>query len=88
LAVVRIGLVPLGHHDRIPQKGPVDGGEGFEGTEGTNALLVVSWFGDALFPLGQVMFAQFAGIMDSEWNFAEESGMVLCSRNSPGRIIL
>lgn len=60
LAVVRFGLAPLGHHDRIPQKAPVDGGEGDEGT--------------SVLPLGQVMVAQFAGIMDAERNFAEESG--------------
>ena len=37
--------------------------DGGEGDEGTNVL-----------PLGQVMVAQFAGIMDAERNFAEDSG--------------
>ncbi len=38
----------------------VDEGEGDEGT--------------SVLPLGQVMVAQFAGIIDAERNFAEESG--------------
>lgn len=45
-----------------------------EGDEGTSVL-----------PLGQVMFA---GIIDAERNFAEESGTDVCRRSSPGRIIL
>ena len=52
----------------------VDKGEGDEGT--------------SVLPLGQVMVAQFAGIIDAERNFAEESGTDVCRRSSPGRIIL
>ena len=52
----------------------VDEGEGDEGT--------------SVLPLGQVMVAQFAGIIDAERNFAEESGTDVCRRGSPGRIIL
>ena len=52
----------------------VDEGEGDEGT--------------SVLPLGQVMVAQFAGIIDAERNFAEESGTDVCRSGSPGRIIL
>lgn len=52
----------------------VDEGEGDEGT--------------SVLPLGQVMVAQFAGIIDAERILPKRAGRMLCRSGSPGRIIL
>ena len=71
LAAGRIGSGSLGMHDRIPLNAPIDG---VEGHQIDHVLVVPSRWPEFTLPSGQVMFVQFAGITETEKDFAREHG--------------
>ena len=71
LSAGRIGEGSLGMHDRIPLKGPIDG---VDGHLIDHVLVAPSHWPEFSLPSGQVMFVQFAGITETEKEFARENG--------------